>query len=84
MDDFFDLDADGQKDAIKVHAGITYDCRIGRDITINEYHISTHTEYTADFRHKLARINAVLDTFHYDDSNGMVDYFDTNFYRNAV
>lgn len=41
---------------------------------------ATVDRYSEAFRAKLSRINAVLDTYHYNISNGMVDYFDTNFY----
>lgn len=83
-DSFYKLDADEQKKALAVHARLAYDYSTGKDSRINESCISEYTEYTADFRRKLARINAVLDTFYYDNSNSLVDYFDTNFYRDIV
>lgn len=51
---------------------------------INHYRIDDNKIYTEAFRAKLHRINAVLDAFHHDDSNSMVDYFDTNFYRDIT
>ena len=80
-DKWFTLDADEQQRTLRSHAARSYDYSRSHDIDISHYYIDKYTEYTEAFRAKLHKINAVLDTFHYDDSNGMVDYFDTNFYR---
>ena len=83
-DKWFALDADEQQRTLASHARREYDYSTTHSIDINYYHIDNYTEYTEAFRAKLHKINAVLDTFHYDDSNGMVDYFDTNFYRDIT
>ena len=83
-DKLFSLSNEEQHRIIRSHAARAYDYSISHDIDINHYHIDSYTEYTEAFRAKLHKINAVLDTFHYDDSNGMVDYFDTNFYRDIT
>ena len=80
-DKWFALDADEQQRTLRSHAARAYDYSISHDIDINHYHIDSYKEYTVEFKAKLHKINAVLDTYHYDDSNSMVDYFDTNFYR---
>ena len=80
-DTWYTLDGNEQQRTLRSHAARCYDYSISHDIDINHYYIDKYTEYTEAFRAKLHKINAVLDTFHYDDSNGMVDYFDTNFYR---
>lgn len=69
---------------IRSHAAREYDSAVSGRTDINHYRIDDNKIYTEAFRAKLHRINAVLDTFHYDDSNSMVDYFDTNFYRNIT
>ena len=61
-----------------------YDSAVSGRTEINHYRIDDNKIYTEAFRVKLHKINAVLDTYHYDDSNSMVDYFDTNFYRNIT
>ena len=38
------------------------------------------TTLTDELRAKIEKINAIILTYRYDDSNSMVDYFDTNFY----
>lgn len=47
---------------------------------INQYHIAKYTEYTPAFLAKLDAVNNIIANYNYDDSNAMVDYFDTNFY----
>ena len=66
------------------HAARKYDSAVSGRTEINHYRIDDNKIYTEAFRVKLHKINAVLDTYHYDDSNSMVDYFDTNFYRNIT
>ena len=81
---WFALDGDEQQRTLRSHAAREYDFYISGSHDINHYKIENSKIYTEAFRAKLSRINAVLDTFHYDDSNSMVDYFDTNFYRNIT
>ena len=47
---------------------------------VNQHHISKYTEYTTNFANKLKAVNEIIKSYNYDDSNSMVDYFDTNFY----
>lgn len=54
-----------------------------RDTTdINHYHIDTEDMLTDDGKEIVRVANRVIRAFNYDDSNAMVDYFDTNFYYN--
>lgn len=48
--------------------------------SINHYYIDRHTVFTAAYREKLHKVLDIIDQYHYDASNGMVDYFDANFY----
>lgn len=47
---------------------------------INHYHVDKYTEYTPAFLAKINAVNEIIKNYNYDDSNSMVDYFDTNFY----
>lgn len=47
---------------------------------INHYHVDDYTHLTPDYRAKLHKILDIVGQYHYDSSNSMVDYFDTNFY----
>lgn len=52
-----------------------------RDTTdINHYHIDKEEMLTDDGKEIVKVANQVIRAFNYDDSNAMVDYFDTNFY----
>lgn len=41
-----------------------------------------YSTFTDELKAKIDKINSIVLTFRYDDSNGMVDYFNTNFYYN--
>lgn len=49
---------------------------------INHYHIDKEEMLTEDGKEIVKVANRVIRAFNYDDSNAMVDYFDTNFYYN--
>lgn len=54
-----------------------------RDTTdINHYHIDKEDMLTDEGKEIVRVANQVIRAFNYDDSNSMVDYFDTNFYYN--
>lgn len=80
-DKWFTLDGSEQQRTLRSHAARSYDYSYNHNNVINHHYVDEYTEYTEAFRAKLHKINAILDTYHYDDSNGMVDYFNTNFYR---
>lgn len=51
---------------------------------INQYYITAerYPEFTSEFLAKLQKVNSIINAYHYDASNSMVDYFDVNFYYN--
>ena len=51
-----------------------------KGISINQYHIDKYNEFTPSFLRKLEAVNSIIKSFNYDESNAMVDYFNTNFY----
>lgn len=51
-------------------------------VDINHYHIDKEDMLTDDGKEIVKVANQVIRAFNYDDSNAMVDYFDTNFYYN--
>lgn len=51
-------------------------------VDINQYHIDKEDMLTEDGKKIVEVANQVIKAFNYDDSNSMVDYFDTNFYYN--
>lgn len=74
--------ADGVPEIQRSAGGLAYDNATSTSChhQINQYHISAYTEYTPAFLAKLEAVNAIIKNYNYDDSNSMVDYFDTNFY----
>lgn len=48
--------------------------------SINHYHTEEYHEIGAAFIAKLQKIRDIITAYRYDESNSMVDYFDTNFY----
>lgn len=81
-DKLFSLSNEEQQRIIRSHAAREYDSAVSGKTEY--YRFDDNKIYTEAFRAKLHRINAVLDTFYHNDSNSMVDYFDTNFYRNIT
>lgn len=80
-DEFISLcDGDGYDKYMTIAARNAYSHETG-NIDLNYFYIDNYKIFADGFREKLHKISAVLDTFHRDDSNSMVDYFDTNFYR---
>ena len=51
---------------------------------INQYYLTAehYPEFTSEFLGKLQKVKNIISAYHYDASNSMVDYFDTNFYLN--
>lgn len=80
--DFYAME-DGQNEIRMKAAAIEYDARTCAGFhSVNQYHIDSYTEYTPEFIAKINAVNAIIRNYNYDDSNSMVDYFDTNFYYN--
>lgn len=65
-----------------------YDVMVANKTTfdINKHYIdkSYNSIFTQQLIKKLQKINDIVIEFNYDDSNGMVDYFETNFYYDIV
>ncbi len=47
---------------------------------LNQYHLDKYTVYTPETMEIIKKVNAIICAYHYDESNAMVDYFNTNFY----
>lgn len=77
--DFFELSAEEQNKIKTKAAEFEYhNALTGQDI--NCYHLDKYSEYTETFLSKIRALNEIIKSYNYDDSNSMVDYFDTNFY----
>ncbi len=56
--------------------------KISNGVRLNQYYLTSdrYPEYTPEFFKKISAIDDIVRSYNYDDSNGQVDYFDTNFY----
>lgn len=77
--DFYNMSANEQDEIRKQ----VYEQEIvnKKEYQINHYYLDDYNTYfTNSFINKLKKINSILAEFQYDDSNAMVDYFNTNMY----
>lgn len=77
---FYDMDEEQQETTRKAAAEYEHNQAATKYRTLNHYHLDRHTEYTEAFMQKVKTVNKIISAYRYDDSNSMVDYFDTNFY----
>lgn len=47
---------------------------------LNIYHLDKYKVYTTETIEIIKKVNSIITAYRYDESNSMVDYFDTNFY----
>ena len=73
-------DAEQTKTALKYHAEQRE--RFANRQSLNQYHTEPddNPELSAAFLAKIKKVIAIITAYRYDESNSMVDYFDTNFY----
>lgn len=66
--------------ALKYHAEQRE--RFGKRQSLNQYHTEPedNPELSAAFLAKVKKVIAIITAYRYDESNSMVDYFNTNFY----
>ena len=57
-------------------------CRDNGHSQLNQYYLDTDHTLTARAREILQRAYNTVKDYNYNDSDGMIDYFDTNFYLN--
>ena len=78
-DAWFEMEGDEQQEVLKKAAAYEYDKALN-GLDINEYHIDSYKEFAPHFAEKVQAVNSIIQSFRYDESNSMVDYFNTNFY----
>lgn len=81
-EEYWTLDDEKRGEMRRRFAEFDYYAKISKGVSLNEYHLTAdrYPEYTPEFFKKITQINAIVASYRYDDSNGQVDYFDTNFY----
>lgn len=78
--DYFDATASRQEDIRCAAASFEYDRCITEECDINIYHLDHCNQFSATGIAKIAAVNRIISAYRYDESNAMVDYFETNFY----
>lgn len=78
--DFYNL-PDDLRESIRVqHAEREYARDYEKQNNLNHYHIDQYSGFTPAFMDKLKKTLGIIEAYRYDESNSMVDYFNTNFY----
>lgn len=80
---WFSLSGEEQQKMLRRFAEHDYK-RICEGVRLNEFYLTAdrYPEYTPEFFKKITAVNSIVTSYRYDDSNGQVDYFETNFYYN--
>lgn len=80
-DEYFGrMTAEEQQKTRTAAAKCEYEKYTQRENSLNQYYLSDYRMFSPEFAAKLQLINRVILSYNYDDSNSMVDYFNTNFY----
>lgn len=79
-DRYFEMSAEEQQETRAAAAAYDYERMTTRENLVNEFHINEENHFTPETLAKIKTIQAIICAYRYDESNGMVDYFDTNFY----
>lgn len=78
--DFYNLPDDLQERIRIDHARREYARDYTHQNSVNHYHIDKYTGFTAAGIAKIKNVLGIISAYRYDESNSMVDYFNTNFY----
>lgn len=82
IEKYFDSDDETRKSIKNSAAMYEYDRETRHECQIN--HIDSYKSFTEKTRQLLKKIEAIITAYRYDESNAMVDYFNTNFYFDIV
>lgn len=80
IDKYFAADAAEQEKIRKAVAMYEYDIETRHEYEINQYHAESDKSITEETGKLINKIKSIILAYRYDESNAMVDYFDTNFY----
>lgn len=78
--DYYYLPEDLKEKIRFEHAAAEYARDYATQNSLNHYHIDKYTGFTDAGRAKIKAVLAIIEAYRYDESNSMVDYFNTNFY----
>lgn len=78
--DYYNLPAEMREKIRLENARREYARDYANSASLNHYYIDKYTGFTDAGRAKIKAVIAIIAAYRYDESNGMVDYFNTNFY----
>lgn len=86
IDKYYSRETSGEEqEKIRIAAAASeYHREAEIEIELNQYHLDKYTVYTPETIEIIKKINSIISAYRYDESNAMVDYFDTNFYYSIV
>lgn len=78
--DYYDLPEELREQIRVDHARREYARDYAAQNLLNHYHIDKYAGFTEAGRQKIQSVLSIIEAYRYDESNSMVDYFNTNFY----
>lgn len=81
---FYNLTEEEQKDIRTKAARFEYYKEAETETTLNHYYLDDYKAFTEIGMKKINKICRIIEAYRYDESNSMVDYFDTNFYYDII
>ena len=79
-DKYFTLDGKEQQEIREKAARYEYEKATTETHAINHYHVENISYLTEQTKSLIQQIISIICSYRYDESNSMVDYFNTNFY----
>ena len=80
IDKYFASDADEQEKIRISAAASEYHREAESENDLNCFCLDKYKVYTVETMETIKKVNSIILAYRYDESNAMVDYFDTNFY----
>ena len=86
IDDYYgDRISAEEQEKIRISAALyEYKREAESENDLNVYHLDKYKVYTTETIAIIKKVQAIITAYRYDESNSMVDYFDTNFYYDIV
>lgn len=78
--DYYNLSEDLKEEIRVDHAVREYERDYEKQNGVNHYYLDKYNGFTKEGNEKLHKVLNIISAYRYDESNSMVDYFNTNFY----
>ena len=78
------LDYEEKQKIFNSAAELAYRREALKECTLNEFHLDKYKVFTSECMERIKKISNIISSYRYDESNSMVDYFNTNFYYYLV